>query len=339
MNPDDRQVPSSCEKSTCGLCLKNRFLDKLVAIVLLSVCIALIFPSGFRGEMGADTITYRGNYEATTSEDPFLHFFSIYNYEPGTSVFLMSLKKIGLNTDEALGFLMFFSMSCLIYIFFKAIYINFIVFSLLYLDFLYYQLQWSTLRNLLGFWIFSVLLVNSRNTIFTAFAASSFHYSFLVGLIKPYAHLNLISLSFSIFIVYYFIDKYSSLSYEILYEFFWGGWVRFIYNIFSAGLILFLMGFLNSKMIPKIKEQPQLLLFGITFLLASVFPLGWRVMAVFIPFLLISDLQYIPKRNLYFLTIFCCILFLLKSISFTQNQLVYGEESIVGYLLEYYFSF
>ncbi|MGP4846106.1 EpsG family protein [Marinobacter sp. 1Y8] len=331
------------ERSGVSLLKGNSFLIRksqlaiVLAWLMLIVVLLWILPSGFRGDVGPDSHTYRVIYEQGASDSGYLYFSKKYGFEPGFSVFIVAVKKIGVSYEGLQLIVAVFSMLSVLFVFKKVKPVNFVVFVFLYLCFVYYQLQWSVIRNSVAFWLFCVSLMFFRNLNFSSLISSFFHYSFFLTFFRfrlVYFIVGAIPVSV---LMYFYVEKYSSLSLELLYSFFLGGWSRLAYHFFLTLTLLYLLCF-SRLSIKYIREhEPAVAFFILVFSAGMLFPLGWRLVAVAIPFLLLVDFKFITIRRFMLFFLMSIIIFIQKSYYFTMAELGSGDYPVLNFLYDFYF--
>jgi hypothetical protein len=338
-------VLANYEKSGVNFLKSNSFVIRknqlaiVLAWLMLIVVLLWILPSGFRGDVGPDSHTYRVIYEQGASDSGYFYFSEKYGFEPGFSAFIVALKKVNVSYEGLQLIVSIFSMLSVLFVFKKVKPINFVIFILLYFCFIYYQLQWSVIRNNMAFWLFCVSLTFFRNLNFSALISSVFHYSFFITFFRfrlIYFVLGAIPI---LFLIYFYIEKYSALNSELLYSFFWGGWFRLAYHLFLALTLLYLLCFSRLSIKYIRIHEPAVVFFIFVFSVGMLFPLGWRLVAVAIPFLLLVDFKFITIRRLIAFVIVSILVFIQKSYYFTMAEIESGDYPVVKFLYDFYFGF
>jgi hypothetical protein len=310
--------------------LKKQRFAKLMSVVLFLLAVCLIVPSGFRGDVGPDSATYRVIYDSINvdiKKDLFNKF------EPGFSFVMFASKLVGFDYADFQILVTLLSLVSLLFVFRKTSSVNFVLFICLYFDFVYFQLQWSVIRNCIAFWIFSVLIVFFKNSKLPGLCASLFHFSFLLSLtnIRLRNFLMLILLFFALFGYYYW--KYSFLNTDLLLSFFWGGPFRLFYHLGLLVVFLYFLGFFRHRLLTYIKQDPKISLFLVLFIAGFTFPLGWRLIAIAIPLLLLVDFSHLSIKKLIGFCAFSLLVFVQKTSSFTLNEIATGDYPVLFFLL------
>jgi len=282
-------------------------------------------------------------YEQAEMNLSYLHFSGAYGFEPASSIFMAAIKRLGFSYEGLQLILSILSVFALLVIFLKVKPINFVIFTLMYLCFAYYQFQWSVIRNNMAFWTFSVSYVLFQRVNISALASSIFHYSFALSFLRVRAAYFAFGGVCVLFLLLWYILKYRTLSHNLLYSFFFGGWGRLLYHLFLALLFLKLLGFLNlnlscmSGLSCKLKREPIIMLFVAIFFVGMLFPLGWRLVAVAIPFLLLVDFSFMSMRRFIMYFLFSVIIFFQKSYSFFVSESLSHDYPVISFLRDFYF--
>jgi hypothetical protein len=312
-------------------------ITNFLAWLLFFILIFLVLPSGFRGDVGPDSYTYRIIYNSIQASIFDTGLWNVYGFEPGSILVFSSFKGFGFSYEALQLALSLYSCIVVCCIFARVKSINFLIFSLFYLCFSYYQIQWSVIRNLLAFWTFCFMFVFWSRGWISAFIAGSFHYSFLTALFKPRLKYFAFGAVFLFLLLYFYIKKYSGLDYNFLYEFFWGGWARFLYHLSLIVLILWLLGFLSLRRHIKNDYDIHEKIFIFLFVFGMLFPLGWRLVAVATPFLLFFDFDRLKLKKIILLTVLMFFLFLQKSYSFYVAEYNRADITVFEFLVDFYF--
>jgi len=332
---------NGCNLKSVYLIKKNNLIG-IFSWLILAATILLILPSGFRGDIGPDSETYRIMYDQAEVSQGYLYFSDQYGFEPASSSIMMLMKRSSASYEDVQFAIAFFSIVCLLLVFFNSSSINFIIFSLIYLTFCYYQLQWSVIRNCLAFWIFSAAYVFFRKTVIAGVASGLFHYSFFISLFRIKIFYLLLGMGGFPFLLFYYVSKYGAIEdVDMLLSIFWGGWGRFTYHLVVGIILLFLMGLWGVKFKKNIfvahsRREEHKLTFILLFFSGMLFPLGWRFIAVSIPFILGLNFQSLSLRRVFILISFLGFLFIQKSYSFAVTEISKGMDPVIFFIRDFY---
>lgn len=311
-------------------------IEVILAWLLLFIVILLIFPSGFRGDVGPDSHTYRVMYEQAADEKDLLYFQDEYGFEPAASAIFSVANRLGISYEGLQLGGAFFSLFGLFCVFLKVKPINFVVFTCLYLCFCYYQLQWSVIRNNMAFWIFAATYAIFKRTSISGFASFIFHYSFFLAVFRVRLIYVILGSVCAPFLLYFYVIKYSGLSSELSYSFFFGGWGRLAYHILLALAFMYILGLLRLTRDGIVGRGSEAIFFTVFFFIGMMFPLGWRLVAVATPFLLFVDFKFISICRLIAFFLLSVVTFAQKSYSFTMVESLTAEYPVTRFLYEFY---
>lgn len=311
-------------------------LSSILSWLLFLISVLMIYPSGFRGDVGSDSSIYRIIYESAGSEESYFFFMTNYGFEPASSAVMSVFKKLGAHYEGVQFFVMLFSLLSMSVVFFRTNPVNFLVFIALYLCFGYYQLQWSVIRHCLAFWLLCLLLIFFGRAFLAGILSSLFHYSFLVSLLRIKIFWLFLLAPLFLGVLNFYVEKYKVLDYFLLYEFFWGGWPRLVYHLLVFFIIMGLLGFFDRGVWRRLENDRFAIVFVILFFLGLMFPLGWRLVVIALPFLLSVNFGTIGIRRLTVFVIFSFVLFLQKSYSYTVSELSAGDYSVLAFLKDFY---
>lgn len=281
-------------------------IKKIVAFSLFIFSSFLILISGFRVNHGADTETYRNFYQyiGSKNSENFLDD-NIFEYGFVFLVFLFNLLTI--EFDSFLIIVALFSFISMFVTYINVKTSTFIIFCLLYLSFIYWQLQWSVLRQAISFWVLVLSFIFFKKRIILALMSSTFHISSIFSLLiyKKYKFFLIPSLFAILISVSYFFIKYLALDLEVFKIFFGDS------NRWLIGLLIYITLYL---LIYKRWNFNGAKIISIAVAIAVIIPIGWRVLAVILPVLLLNNNRDINFRlPMHAFLLF--IIFLMKSYS------------------------
>ncbi|WP_425317285.1 EpsG family protein [Stutzerimonas chloritidismutans] len=326
-------------------------VSQFLSLMLLFCCFVLILFSAFRGDVGSDSVTYRQFYEAIKPGEYLEDFFLLklnlhYRFEPFFLLFFDLFSLVEADFFVVQYAVAFVSLFGLLLFFFKARTVNFIIFSLLYLSFIQWQLQWSVMRQCLAFWIITYGVTLFRRNPFLFFAPG-FHYSAILAVFIKFPRCFVFLIPVGIFFIIGMVARYSQLNTDAFSSYFFGGWLRFLFGMFGFSMMAYLLRF--DKLIhgssgssgSALSALPALsaLLFSASLFITLIFPLGWRLLAVTLPFVIFIDFSGIGKRRLFLFYLFCFILIVYKGISHANNMLEAGMTPELVFIFECIFDF
>jgi hypothetical protein len=228
-----------------------------------------------------------------------------YFKDPGIVFIFHSIKYFFNSFNLVILFQSIFSIVCFIFISSKVKSVNLIYFSLFYIVFLHLEIQWSTLRQCLSFWIVSAIISARSSYLKASIVGFMFHSSSLLYLITEYIKLKrffnfyiVISFLIPIAIIFNYVSNYLMLPSEILISFFIGSEIRFISSIILI-YIFYLLFFRDL-----LKNNPLYNRFYLAlFIIGLATPIGWRLIALALPTTIFLKIKPSPVKFCLFIII------------------------------------
>lgn len=310
---------------------------RILALLLFLICVVMIVPSGFRGDVGPDSRIYRiifDNVVESGSAD-----YGVASRDILFRLLLIQFERLKWSYESFQFFGMAFSLFVLALAYLKSESRSFVVFASFYLAFIYYQAQWSTIRFMYAFWALSFIFLMSKKVSSGFLVSSLFHASFILGffvswLRKIPAALSLL-LGACVGLVMYltvYLKHYGATS--LIDEYVFGGPVRFLIHLLYLIIILKILSPIAYRRLLFSRSKAPVLIFMTMLPLGLMMPIGWRVLAIFTPLLLIADLRYVRLQRAILCVFLLIFIFIQKTVSFHLRE--GGEETVFIFIINFY---